>query len=252
MKLEDFRPGVLNKQQLLFLEEEGVIQDSTMDESPESSFDLHIGHEYWIMKGCIKGLGQKEPYYKILKDKNYFELHKDDLSESSKIQLERGKTYVFKLKENLRYLDNYIRKFYGYATGKSSIGRLDVLVRLIEDSSPAYDRVSEENPGSLYIEVTPITFDILVSPGTKLNQLRIFYGNPELSELNHKQLKEGLWGNFIVDDKGGFLNNISKLTLNLEPDKHGDTKLTAFKSLKNEEIIDLTHNYKIEKNKLDP
>lgn len=255
MKTEDFRdfrPGVLNKQQLEFLESESVIQNADISQDPESALDLHIGNEYWEMVGCIKGLGTTEPYYRILQNEKYYTKHTDNVSQSEIIELERRKTYVFTIKERMRYYEEYVNKFHAFATGRSSIGRLDVLIRLIEDSSPYYDRVSTDNPGPLFLEVTPITFNIKVRPNITLNQLRIFYGDPKWSELDPDQLKRRYWGDFMVDDSGQMVRNIEKLTLNLEPDKHGDEEFMAFKARDDAPSIDLTRDYTKKQNRLDP
>jgi len=33
--------------------------------------------------------------------------------------------------------------------------------------------------GEMYLEITPITFDVRVKPDTSLTQLRFFYGDPD-------------------------------------------------------------------------
>lgn len=76
----------------------------------------------------------------------------------------------------------------GRATGKSSIGRLDVITRLICADSPEYDVVPLGYSGTAYLLVMPQTFSIQVQVGKSLNQLRLFCGPPASSVIPHSQI----------------------------------------------------------------
>jgi len=60
-----------------------------------------------------------------------------------------------------------------------------VLARLIVDGMYNYegfdDTMWEGGNGSMFLEVTPITFHVRVKEGSSLSQLRFFYGKPEQS-----------------------------------------------------------------------
>jgi len=76
-------------------------------------------------------------------------------------------------------LDHYLklpRNINGRATGKSSIGRLDVITRLLTENSTEYDIVEAGYEGHLYLLILPQTFSIKINPGASLNQLRLFSG----------------------------------------------------------------------------
>lgn len=60
---------------------------------------------------------------------------------------------------------------------KSSIGRIDLLVRSIFDNTGLYDTVFAESKGTLWVEVTPQSFNVRLKTGIALNQLRIFDKN---------------------------------------------------------------------------
>jgi deoxycytidine triphosphate deaminase len=117
-----------------------------------------------------------------------------DLSKAA--VLERGAVYVIEISESLR-LTNGIE---GAANPKSSTGRLDVLTRLITDRATAFDRVEKGYKGPLYIEVAPLSFSVVVRQGTRLNQLRLYCGSPELSASEvarlyaDGQLAKAPWG----------------------------------------------------------
>src|SRR5262249_44191726 len=89
--------------------------------------------------------------------------------------LEAKHTYVFKLQQKL---GPEIRssRIHGQATAKSSVGRVDVLARLIVDGMDSYEcfdpnGVANGN-GHMYVEITPITFSVRVKDGYGLSQLR--------------------------------------------------------------------------------
>lgn len=83
--------------------------------------------------------------------------------------LRKGSVYIVQLMEGVR-LD---KDTFGVANPKSSTGRLDVLTRLITNKGTAFDRIEKSYNGPLFIEIAPLTFNILVRTGTSLNQVRL-------------------------------------------------------------------------------
>src|SRR5262249_28030404 len=131
-------------------------------------------------------------------------------------------TFVFKLRERLtRLVDSSI---YGQATAKSSVGRVDVLARLIVDGMDTYecfypDRLKGAS-GHMYLEITPITFDVRVKEGIYLTQLRLFYGRPEDVEIRSPALFRTL-----LEGPG---SRDGSLTVHLENEERGGIKVAAF------------------------
>ncbi len=102
--------------------------------------------------------------------------------------LEKGGVYVVELLESVR-LTNGIE---GTANPKSSTGRLDVLTRLTTDRGVAFDRIERGYRGPLFIEIAPLSFNVIVRPGTRLNQVRFHKGAPALAGAQvEKLLAEG-------------------------------------------------------------
>jgi dCTP deaminase len=83
--------------------------------------------------------------------------------------LEKNSVYIVQLMEGIR-LD---RDTFGIANPKSSTGRLDVFTRLITNKGASFDRIEKEHDGPLFIEIAPLTFNIAVRTGTRLNQIRL-------------------------------------------------------------------------------
>lgn len=149
----------------------------------DASIDLCLGDQYWEMKGSCR-TGSK---YKVTDLVHKHSKHPDDPKTlgGKSVVLSKRNVYLFKADCELDLRDTRIK---GKATGRSSIGRLDVLVRLLVDESNAFDRVEENKKHVLYVEVTPISFDLEVKQGTALSQLRLFKGKEDDISLTREEL----------------------------------------------------------------
>ena len=83
---------------------------------------------------------------------------------------------MFKLQERLER-ELGVAGFHGQATAKSSIGRVDVLARLIVDGMDTYESFDPagliKGSGEMYLEITPMTFGVRVREGRSLSQLTV-------------------------------------------------------------------------------
>jgi dCTP deaminase len=157
----------------------------------KSSIDLPLGSKYWVMKGsCRIGKGMKVSSDLIPR----FSQNPTPQRLEGDLRLHTDKVYLFEADCELNLRDTCIQQetdtsIRGKATAKSSIGRLDVLVRLLSDDTSEFDRVVPGYRGQLYIEVTPITFNIIVRPGTCLSQLRLFRGSDRLVNITREEFQ---------------------------------------------------------------
>ena len=181
-------PGVLSRRQIKTLCDEGYLFDFDIpienedNSKEESSVDLTLtGDCYKMKKGSLKPHGGVS-YKKILNNENLSE--KIDPVDKY-FHLETKSCYVFKLKERLTCK---LKNIYGQATAKSSIGRLDVIARLIVDGEYQYENFDFNNlgdsNGEMYLEIIPTSFNIQVKENDQLSQLRLFYGRIEDSEIH--------------------------------------------------------------------
>jgi len=181
----------LSQGQVRQLCEQGFITSAGDNPNPDpSSLDLHLTEEaYKLESGSVKPFGARYLH------------HIQRLDLTSRLQAENGlfhlkskTTYLFKVRERLEDLKD--GNLHGQATAKSSVGRLDVLARLIVDGMDCYESFDPEGlargKGEMYLEVTPITFPILVCEGLSLSQLRIFYGEPTDVEMKGRELCQAL------------------------------------------------------------
>lgn len=176
-------PGVLAKKQMERLLRDGAITSNRFG-TPKlgaSAFDLQLGTTAWKIT-----LAQRPATRELAKLK----------AQSDSIPLQQdsdGEFFLFE-KENIYLveLDHYLKlpaNISGRATGKSSIGRLDVITRLLTDNSSEYDTVEAGYNGPLHLLIQPQTFSIKVEPGASLNQLRLYSGPPHSAVITRSLIR---------------------------------------------------------------
>ena len=195
-----------------------------------ASLDLRLGKiAYRIQAGFLPG--SRRTVKECLPDLCMTEL---DLT---KPQLfERGAVYLVPLQESLA-LPPHIE---GGTSPKSSTGRLDIFVRLLTDNAATYDTVAPGYTGPLYVEISPLTFPIIIREGDRLNQLRLRQGDVRVSDAElttlHKeipllrqqeiaQMAQGLW--ISIDLHGNQTNS------------KGDNPVVGYKAKHHTQPIDL-------------
>ena len=103
-------------------------------------------------------------------------MHRIPLAEGA--VLEKGCVYVVPLMERL----NLPKGMTAAASAKSSIGRLDLMTRVITDQGVEFDRVPEGYCGPLYAEICPQSFSVVAQHGQLLNQIIFRHGKTFLSD----------------------------------------------------------------------
>lgn len=186
-------PGALNRDQIKKLCEEGLVNVGRLRNSAldESAIDLYLSAEgYQMRHGSVKPSSSYHYSWFLKRQELSRKLPKP---ESGVYTLRARTTYVFKLQERLER-ELGAAGFHGQATAKSSIGRVDVLARLIVDGMDSYESFDPEGlvrgSGEMYLEITPMTFPVRVKEGISLSQLRFFYGDPEDVRIEGKELLE--------------------------------------------------------------
>ena len=102
-------------------------------------------------------------------------LQKLDLNE--KTLFLKGHTYLVETDLELKLPKNICAK----CSPKSSIGRIDVLVRAVCSTNGVYDVIPHSSQGKLFLEITPQSFNIIVQKGVPMSQIRLFN---EISQNN--------------------------------------------------------------------
>jgi dCTP deaminase len=148
------------------------------DQIQPASLDLRLGsHGYRVPASFLPGSSA------TVRDRiEKFAMHRINLSEGA--ILKKGGIYVVELMECLALR----KRTSAIANPKSSIGRLDVLVRLVTDNGTEFNRVPERYKGPLFAEIAPRTFSIRVREGSRLNQVRIKRGSPPSTDTGMRRL----------------------------------------------------------------
>jgi dCTP deaminase len=225
LAMEDWLPGVLSGPQVSHLATEDYLQHVKPEAVSYSAVDLHLADDgYCLPEGSVKPFGER--YLHQLKKQG---LVSPLVLDNGTFRLDRNKTYLFPVRERLNLRKNEFQ-FWGQATAKSSVGRVDVLARLIVDGESSYEgfmpEAARKGTGEMYVEITPITFDVLVKPDIALTQLRIFKGQPSEFPTPHPVLYEAVLK--------GSAQAEGTLSVDLTPVEIGGLKTSAFVATRND------------------
>ena len=217
--------GVLPYQAINKMIAEGQLKGDHLidvDQVQPSSLDLRLSEKAWRLQASFLP-GSR---YCVKEQLIEFAMHEIDLSYGS--IFEKNCVYLVLLQEYV-FLPNDIS---AVSNTKSSIGRLDLLTRLITDYGTEFDRIPHGYVGPIYAEVSPRSFSVLVKKGTRLNQIRFRRGKVIVSDEDLIKLnkEEGLIGkNAIVD--GGI-----SFSIDLDPKQ---SQAIGYKAKPNAPLIDL-------------
>jgi dCTP deaminase len=165
-----------------------------------SSFDLRVGgHFYCLPYSVLPPAGSDLPSF--FNEISKYDFH---IKGGEKGFLHKGNVYVVKLQEGLS-LPHYIM---GKANPKSSIGRIDLHVRLITEDGKSFDSVPSGYSGALWLELSPRSFDIEISFGETLSQLMLM--DNDVDSLSSEELLN-LYklDPLLLDAEGGRLDDAS-------------------------------------------
>ena len=222
--------GVLSSQEILELIHKNVITSENgieKDLIQPASIDLRLGIKAWrVPASFLPGKGNKVS--SRLKD---LAMHEFSLIDGA--VLECGCVYIVKLLENVSLIDNLT----GIANPKSSTGRLDVFTRLIVDGAMEFEHIPAGYQGSLYAEISPRTFSVLVRTGSRLNQLRLRRGQSFTSDKEMEILQEHV--GLVRNQDNINLPDKIKNGVPLSVDLVGENGLIGYKARKHSMLIDI-------------
>jgi len=162
--------GVYSDEGIRSLIEKGIVKvpegNDAESQIQPSSFDLTVGSQFYCLP-CSSLPPKDENLGEYFKRVSSYEFNVN--SEKSGF-LHKGSVYVVKLNEFLS-LPGYIS---ARANPKSSIGRIDLHVRLIVEGGMSFDDIPSGYNGEVWLELYPRSFDIEIQEGVALNQVRFF------------------------------------------------------------------------------
>ncbi|WP_394177182.1 2'-deoxycytidine 5'-triphosphate deaminase [Yoonia maritima] len=219
-------PGVLADHQIRSLIAEGHIGATapiTDAQIQPASLDLRLGSTaYRVRASFLAGRSRK------VKDRLAdFKMHEIDLTGGA--VLEKGCVYVVPLMESLSLPQGMTAA----ASAKSSIGRLDLLTRIITDHGVEFDRVPEGYDGPLYVEICPRSFSVVAQPGQMLNQIIFRQGKTLMSDDDLRRLHAQ---SPIVSDEPVISDGLG-FSVDLRPE-HGN--LVGYRAKPHTGVVDLS------------
>lgn len=168
------RPGAIPRQLIAEMADAGYVIGSTPETLQPSSLDLRITDEAYRMRGSY--LPRRGERVADIIARGALYRHPLDRP------FEVDGTYLIRLEESLALPPG----LHATANSKSSSGRINLRNRLLADRVPRFDSVPNGYHGSLWLEVIPKSFPVLLHPGDRLNQMRFFHGDARLGTLEHR------------------------------------------------------------------
>jgi dCTP deaminase len=172
-----------------------------------SSIDLSLSEECYELKTSFLS-----PDNKVREKLKKIYTKKISLK-TSKI-FKKNKTYIVRLNETLK-LSNSIT---GHCNPKSSTGRLNIFCRTILDYCDEYEKIPKNYNGEMFLEITTRSFDIKVSKGDKLNQMRLrkkinnYLNDNDLKKINKRSA-------IIFTNKKKIIENGLRISVDLSNDE---------------------------------
>jgi len=180
---DSLKRGILPVQRLEELVRNGNIRASAPileEQLQPSSIDLRLSNVAYRVSASFLPTRDGTVQQKLQ------DLLVEELDLSNAALLRKGCVYIVPLQEEL-FLPDFIS---GRANPKSSTGRLDIFTRLITDYAAKFEDVRPGYKGKLYAEIAPLTFDVIVREGSRLNQLRLSRGAPRSSDTMLREMRE--------------------------------------------------------------
>ncbi|APX17447.1 2'-deoxycytidine 5'-triphosphate deaminase [Phaeobacter inhibens] len=218
--------GVLSDRQIRQMITGGAIAASSPilnDQIQPASLDLRLSDcAFRVRASFLPGLGRT-----VAERLEDLTMHQVALTGGA--VLEKGCVYVVPLMERIRLPEGMTAA----ASAKSSIGRLDVMTRVITDQGVEFDRVTDGYDGPLYAEICPQSFSVVVQPGQLLTQIIFRQGRTFLSDADLRAVHEAtpiVSGDPVISDGLGF-------SVDLRPER-GD--LVGYRAKHHTGVVDLS------------
>lgn len=183
IKLHEDRSGILPEQWIDSAISKRVIAGARSSGVQPGSLDLHVSADGVIAMPYTVTPGNASKGEWLARGCKHASIGEDQDGRRRYLLLPDA-SYVVPCDESLKLPSNV----FALANPKSSIGRIDVHVRVLTEHGHAYDYVPRGYEGALYLEIVPRSFPVIVTEEEPLAQLR-FVSN-SLEELDAQQLQD--------------------------------------------------------------
>ena len=223
--MANFPDGVMSDAQIGAMIDSGAISAERpllAGQIQPASLDLRLGQTaYRVRASFLAGRGKT-----VSERLDIFKMHEMQLSDGA--VLEKGCVYVVPLMESL----SLPPEMSGAASAKSSIGRLDLLTRIITDDGTEFDRIPHGYDGPLYVEICPRSFSVVARAGQMLNQIIFRVGKTVLTDDGLRDLHKEtpiVSGEAVISEGLGF-------SVDLQPE---GTDLVGYRAKPHTGVVDL-------------
>ena len=197
--------GTLVYEDYLYLYNNNKIKNPSFKKTQiqPSSIDLSLSEECYEIKTSFLSPDNK------VRDK-LRKIYSKKISLKKPKIFKKNKTYIVRLNETLN-LSNSIT---GHCNPKSSTGRLNIFCRTILDYCDEYEKIPNNYNGEMFLEITTRSFDVMISKGDKLNQMRLrkkfnyYLNDRDLKKINKKTP-------LIFTDKKNIIENGLRVSVDL-------------------------------------
>lgn len=186
-----------------------------------ASLDIPVSNKAYLVN--YKFLPFNKKIREVIKDIKLEELNLDENP-----ILFKNQTYLIPCLK----LNNIDEDLVLKASPKSSIGRIDMMVRAINDNSAYYDYI-EKSDGILWLEVTPQSFNVRLKTGIAISQLMLLKRTADNVNLKDEDLIYNRDGHKL---KNNMYKN-DEIILEIEIPKH---RVIGYVARKTNNIIDLS------------
>jgi len=226
--MADTPSGILTARQIDALVDDGAVRPSCLLEASQrqpTTLDLRLGDQALATSAGLLALAGSV-------QEAAADLTGECLDLTQGAVLRRGQVYLIRLVEDLA-LPRGLR---ARANPRSSTGRIDVFTRTLVDQHDRFDDIPDGYHGPLWLEVLPRSFDIRVTSGQRLNQLRFLRGHPLLrdDELTRRVSQD----NLLDGAEARAIHDASLLLgLSLRPERKGEP--VAWRARSDAPLLDL-------------
>ena len=219
------KTGVLSDRQIKEMITSGAISAAAPilnDQIQPASLDLRLGDTAFRVRASF--LPGKDT--SVQERLNSLTMHTIPLTGGA--VLEKGCVYVVPLMERLTLPQGMTAA----ASAKSSIGRIDLMTRIITDQGIEFDRVQDGYDGPLFAELCPQSFSVVVQPGQLLTQVIFRQGKTMLSDDELRAVHQDtpiVSGDPVISDGLGF-------SVDLQPT---EGNLVGYRAKRHTGVLDL-------------
>ncbi len=205
MTLDEKAEGVLSREQLERLFDNGVVKRGRNQADKKTitpaGIDLVCGERYWSIPRSFKP-STRETIQETLKKNDDIKCLKIP-AEGLELKVARtgtkGWAYLVEIEERLE-LPEWC---WGHSSTRSSIGRIDLKVRLLADGVSVYDDIPLGYKGKIYLVVEPQSFNVVLRPGDSIANLRLYSGRKENILLHDRDIiRHNEYYTLIMSDDG--------------------------------------------------